>query len=53
MSESSPRPARQRDQTLSLTARAVRKGKWTKCAETTGSIFFGTSAACFAGEVTQ
>ena len=36
---------------IRFTARGVEKGKWRNCAEMTASTFFGTSTACFSGEV--
>ena len=36
---------------IRFTARGKEKGKWRNCAEMTASTFFGTSTACFKGEV--
>jgi len=37
--------------TIRFKARGVRAGQWTNCAEMTSPSFFGTSTACFSGEV--
>jgi hypothetical protein len=36
---------------IRFTARGVEKGRWRNCAEMTANTFFGTSTACFSGEV--
>jgi len=36
---------------IRFTARGEDKGKWRNCAEMTSAAFFGTSTACFSGEV--
>jgi hypothetical protein len=38
---------------ITFSATGDKKGEWTNCAEMTGDLFFGTSTACFSGEVTQ
>jgi subtilisin family serine protease len=37
---------------IRFTARGEEKGRWRNCAEMTSEAFFGTSTACFSGEVT-
>jgi len=36
---------------IRFTAKGVEKGRWRNCAEMTSDVFFGTSTACFSGEV--
>jgi hypothetical protein len=36
---------------IRFTAKGVEKGRWRNCAEMTADTFFGTSTACFTGEV--
>jgi hypothetical protein len=36
---------------IRFTARGEEKGRWRNCAEMTSDAFFGTSTACFSGEV--
>ena len=38
---------------ITFDATGASVGSWTNCAEMTGDIFFGTSIACFSGEVTS
>ena len=44
-------PAPGETRVIRFTARGTEKGKWRNCAEMTANTFFGTSTACFSGEV--
>ena len=44
-------PAPGASRIIRFTAKGARKGKWRNCAEMTADVFFGTSTACFSGEV--
>src|SRR3990172_7755113 len=44
-------PAAGETKVIRFTAKGVEKGRWRNCAEMTADTFFGTSTACFSGEV--